>query len=168
MPLLGFRAELGRVRVQSGAQDIRIYININANISKFRYIYQKNHNTNKNSLFNCDEDSNIFLQLYIVVHYYIFSTIHPLNIFSIYIYILYLSKLLHFSILSTNKIYLFFLYFFYVHTLIHTLLLTYSTTSTSTMARTSTSSDGASINLQEGPICLMKLKVYTNTGSISN
>ena len=32
------------------------------------------------------EDSNIFLQLYIVVHYYIFSTIHPLNIFSIYIY----------------------------------------------------------------------------------
>ena len=137
MPSLWFGAELDRVRVWSRAQDIRIYININVNISKFRYIYQKIHSTNKNNLFNCDEDSNIFLQLYIVVHYYIFSTIHPLNIFSIYI--LYLSKLLHFSILSTNKIYLFFLYFFYVHTLIHTLLLTYSTASTSTMTRTSTS-----------------------------
>ena len=39
----------------------------------------------------------------------------------------------------TNKIYLFFLYFFYVHTLIHTLLLTYTASNTSTMARTSTS-----------------------------
>ena len=119
--MLGFGAELDRVRVWSGAQDIRIYINI----SVYKYmkihvtlimsiyqnldIYQKIHSTNKNNLFNCDEDSNIFLQLYIVVHYYIFSTIHPLNIFSIYI--LYLSKLLHFSILSTNKIYLIFLYF---------------------------------------------------------
>ena len=66
MPWLGFGAELGQVRVWSEAQDIRIYININVNISKFRYIYQKIHNTNKNNLFNCDEDSNIFLQLYIV------------------------------------------------------------------------------------------------------
>ena len=89
-PLSAFGADLDRVRVWSGAQDIRIYININVNISKFRYIYQKIHSTNKNNLFNCDEDSNVFLQLYIVVHYYIFSTIHPLNIFSIYIYIYYI------------------------------------------------------------------------------
>jgi hypothetical protein len=66
MPLLGFGAELGYVRVWSEAQDIRLYININVNISKFRYIYQKMHSTNKNNLFNCDEDSNIFLYNYIL------------------------------------------------------------------------------------------------------
>ena len=84
-PLLWFRAELGQVRVWSEVRDIRIYININVNISKFRYIYQKIHSVNKNNLFNCDEDSNIFLQLYIVVHYYIFSTIHTTQHF-FYIY----------------------------------------------------------------------------------
>jgi hypothetical protein len=81
---------LGRVRVWKGAQDIRIYIYINVNISKFIYIYiPKNHSTNKNNLFNCDKDSNIFLQLYIVVHYYSFSTNSYHSTFFLYIYFIF-------------------------------------------------------------------------------
>jgi hypothetical protein len=59
-------------------------------------VQEKNHSTNKNNLFKCDEDSNIFLQLYIVVHYYIFPTNSYYSKIFLYKYILYLSKLLHF------------------------------------------------------------------------
>ena len=56
---------------------MKIQVTLIMSIYQNSDIYQKIHSTNKNNLFNCDEDSNIFLQLHIVVHYYIFSTIHP-------------------------------------------------------------------------------------------
>ena len=52
---------------------MKIHVTLIMSIYQNSDIYQKIHSTNKNNIFNCDEDSNIFLQLYIAVHYYIFS-----------------------------------------------------------------------------------------------
>ena len=78
MPSLGFGAELGQVRVWSGAQDIRIYINISV------YKYMKIHVTLIMSIY---QNSDIYTKKFIALIKIIFSIMTKILIY-FYNYIL--------------------------------------------------------------------------------